>query len=404
MLFLVVVFVSCGEPTMSPVDPSDWLSEEEPTATVEPDPSTIGEQVGADLSVADIMDKVLPSVVQVLTNDAAGSGFIIDESGLLVTNKHVVGENTRVGVRLSNYPGYFAEVVDVHPVLDLAYVQIDSTLTFKPVEIRDSDTVRIGEEVIVVGYPYFEDGEPTVSRGIISAFRENRLQTDAALNPGNSGGPMFDAEGRAIGVVVSRVERDGDRIVTGIGFAIPINYLDTSVSVPDSIPISPQFTPIPQPTPTSTVTHQLLPSGVYDEYVPNTEAKAACDEWRGEVLELIGQGYEYQDGVLVEGRPNTPILPQIPFSSCDTGFPTGILHSPDSEGVKVGYDKGNILPGLYKVNEDLECGINAKRRSDGWEDYPIQAESSDPLIYRLTEDHGEVYKTWCADFFYRIGE
>ena len=109
----------------------------------------------------------------------------------------------------------------------MAYVEIVSSRTFAPLPLGDSGEVRLSEPVIAIGYPLGEELglDPTVSRGIISAKRDDYLQTDASLNPGNSGGPLLDANGNVIGVITFRISSTPEtgRPVTGIGFAIPID-------------------------------------------------------------------------------------------------------------------------------------------------------------------------------------
>ena len=171
-------------------------------------------------------ESALPSVVQIITGSGSGTGFIASEDGLVVTNKHVVEGERRVTIRLATGEEYRGIVIKRNPVLDLAYVEIDSTKTFTPLPLGDSGAVRVGEPVIAIGYPLSEKLglDPTVSLGIISAKRDDYLQTDASLNPGNSGGPLLDANGKVIGVITARVEStETGRPVTGIGFAIPIS-------------------------------------------------------------------------------------------------------------------------------------------------------------------------------------
>ena len=110
----------------------------------------------------------------------------------------------------------------------------------------------MGEEVIAIGYPLGRmlGDEPTVNVGIVSAKRDNLLQTDAALNPGNSGGPLVNTDGEVVGVVVSRLEEDSQgRPIAGIGFAIPINEVDAKVQ---GVTRAPTPTPDPNATPAPT--------------------------------------------------------------------------------------------------------------------------------------------------------
>ena len=152
-------------------------------------------------SATDVIEKALPSVVHVIAGSGSGTGFIVSENGLVVTNRHVVEGIRRVTVILATGEEFRGEVVQRHSVLDLAYVEIDSDRAFTPLAIGDSNDVRAGEAVIAIGYPLGEELglEPTVSRGIISAKRDDYLQTDASLNPGNSGGPLLDANGNVVG-------------------------------------------------------------------------------------------------------------------------------------------------------------------------------------------------------------
>ena len=188
--------------------------------------------LSSGLSVADVVENALPSVVHIIAGSGTGTGFIINEDGLVVTNKHVVEGNSQVAVRLVTGNEYRGNVTQRHPDLDLAYIEIDATPSFTPIAIGDSDKIRVGEDVIAIGFPLGRSLglEPTVSVGIISAKRDNRLQTDASLNPGNSGGPLLDMFGQVAGVVVSRVETDSSgRPVAGIGFAIPINTVNSGL-------------------------------------------------------------------------------------------------------------------------------------------------------------------------------
>ena len=195
-------------------------------------------------------ENALPSVARIVTGTGSGTGFVVNESGLVVTNKHVVEGSSQVSVRMAEGSEYQGSVTKRHPTLDLAYVSIDSSRTFTPIAVGDSDEVRVGAEVIVIGFPLGSvlGSEPTVSVGIISAKRDDRLQTDASINPGNSGGPLLDMFGQVVGVVVSRVVQDNGRPISGIGFAIPINEVKAELGGQVSPgPVLPTPTPTPFP-------------------------------------------------------------------------------------------------------------------------------------------------------------
>ena len=203
-------------------------------------------------SVADVTEQALSSVVQIITDSGSGTGFIVSENGLVVTNRHIVGSARRVTVLTATGEEYRGEVVQRHSVLDLAYVEIDSDRAFTPLTIGDANGVSVGEAVIAIGYPLGEELglEPTVSRGIISAKRDDYLQTDPSLNPGNSGGPLLNASGNVIGVITARVEStETGRPVSGIGFAIPVNAVQQDLgAVAASGSPSPDATATPLPT------------------------------------------------------------------------------------------------------------------------------------------------------------
>jgi S1-C subfamily serine protease len=174
---------------------------------------------------------------------SAGTGFIIDEKGYILTNQHVVGdhgEDQKIKVRITTaeYSGEVdAKLLGADYKLDLAVLQIEKPeeLTKLPtVKLGDSDTSRPGEWVVAIGNPYGEQLEHTVTVGVLSAkgrqitipdtdrrqykVYENLVQTDAAINPGNSGGPLINIEGEVIGINTAV-----NAAAQGIGFAIPIN-------------------------------------------------------------------------------------------------------------------------------------------------------------------------------------
>ena len=157
---------------------------------------------------------------------ALGSGFIIDEKGIVVTNNHVIQGADDIIVRAEGDKEYKAKVIGADPLSDIAVLQLDSKINFKPVKFGNSDKARIGDWVIAIGNPFGLGG--TVTSGIISARNrsiglsryEDYIQTDASINSGNSGGPLFDMNGDVIGINTAILGRSGS---IGIGFAIPSN-------------------------------------------------------------------------------------------------------------------------------------------------------------------------------------
>ena len=213
--------------------------------------STLEQPLSSGVSVPEIVDQVLPSIVEIRAGNGGGTGFVLTPDGLVITNKHVLQGNPTARLRFTSGQEYVATVTNIHPILDLAYLTIDSTGTFQPIHIGDANQVRAGEQVVIIGFPIGPTlgAEPTVNTGIISAKRDGMLQTDAPLNPGNSGGPMLDAYGNVIGVIKSRIDENQGVIIAGIGFAIPINNVDIAIPAqvaPTLLP--PALIPTARPT------------------------------------------------------------------------------------------------------------------------------------------------------------
>ena len=157
---------------------------------------------------------------------ALGSGFIIDQKGIVVTNNHVIQDAEDIIVRVNGDKEFKAKVIGADPLSDIAVLQLDTKEKFTPVKFGDSDKARIGDWVIAIGNPFGLGG--TVTSGIISARNrsiglsryEDYIQTDASINSGNSGGPLFDMNGDVIGINTAILGRNGS---IGIGFSIPSN-------------------------------------------------------------------------------------------------------------------------------------------------------------------------------------
>jgi len=212
-------------------------------------------------SFADLAEKLMPSVVNISTTQtvvtntnpfpfefppgspfedlfkefgtpqkrkasALGSGFIIDAKGIVVTNNHVIQGAEDILVRVDGDKEYKAKVIGADPLSDIAVLEMETKDNFKPVKFGDSDKARIGDWVIAIGNPFGLGG--TVTSGIISARNrsiglsryEDFIQTDASINQGNSGGPLFDMNGNVIGINTAILGQSGS---IGIGFSIPSN-------------------------------------------------------------------------------------------------------------------------------------------------------------------------------------
>jgi len=171
-------------------------------------------------------------------SQALGSGFVIDKSGHIVTNYHVVEHSKSVDVSFSNNESMKAKIVGSDPSTDIAVLQVDAhSRALTPLALGNSDAVRVGDSVVAIGNPFGYDR--TVTAGIVSALQrviqapnsysiDHVIQTDAALNKGNSGGPLLDARGNVIGVNSQIAAGDsGSGGNVGIGFAVPINMVKT---------------------------------------------------------------------------------------------------------------------------------------------------------------------------------
>ena len=158
---------------------------------------------------------------------ALGSGFIIDKKGIVVTNNHVIQGAEDIIVYVNGTTQFKAEVIGKDPYMDLAVLQIKSDKKFQPVSFGDSDKARVGDWVVAIGNPFGLGG--TVTAGIISSKNrdiggryDNFIQTDASINSGNSGGPLFDLDGKVIGINTAIISPGASGSI-GIGFAIPSN-------------------------------------------------------------------------------------------------------------------------------------------------------------------------------------
>lgn len=248
MIFTVVTFAFIGCTTDSDDATGSPDSTSAPTSTestsTSADDSTGTSTVSSTTAVSpmseldvlpDIVDEVINSVVLVESIDgaSAGSGIVLDVDGHILTNYHVVEAMGRIKVTLYDGSASEAEIVGSDPSNDLAVIHAAgfSADQLQPATLGDSSTVRIGQRVFAIGNPFSE--RFTVTQGIISALNRSSssfggrsiqgvLQTDAALNPGNSGGPLFNLSGEVVGINTSIRNPQGQSFA-GLGFAVPSN-------------------------------------------------------------------------------------------------------------------------------------------------------------------------------------
>jgi S1-C subfamily serine protease len=203
------------------------------------------ELTNEDSAVVDVSSQATPSVVSVIVMQdtgtsqrgpqlGAGTGFVVSKEGYIVTNRHVVNVNNAMySVVFADGDALEAEVVDIDPFLDIAFLFVDTQKDLEPLTLGDSDSIQIGQTAIAIGNSLGQFSN-SVSKGIISGLGrtilasnedgtnadqlDDIIQTDASINPGNSGGPLLDIGGNVIGVNVAK-SQTGENI----GFAIPIN-------------------------------------------------------------------------------------------------------------------------------------------------------------------------------------
>ena len=203
-----------------------------------PDPAPI-EGTG-DEPVADVAATVAPAVVQIEVGQGLGSGFVYDESGLILTAAHVVQGSAQVDVRLADGTRVDGEVLGADDGTDVAVVRIDPTgLDLSVASLATGVPVQVGQTAVAIGSPFGLD--QTVTAGIVSAVDRsfptaagvvNVIQTDTPINPGNSGGALADRQGRIIGINDAILTGGTSNGNVGVGFAIPI---DTAVAVADRL-------------------------------------------------------------------------------------------------------------------------------------------------------------------------
>ncbi|MFN7982931.1 MAG: trypsin-like peptidase domain-containing protein [Vicinamibacterales bacterium] len=180
----------------------------------------------------DVLQAVMPSVVTIEAGQSSGSGFFVSRD-MVVTNHHVVGDHDAVRVRLLNGETLAGSVSRLAADADLAIVRVDQATTARPLPLAPADTVRVGEDVMVLGSAL---GllQGTVTRGIISAVRNvgglTLLQTDAAINPGNSGGPVINSRGAVVGITTAKMNG-----AESLGFAIASDHASRLLAGSNSV-------------------------------------------------------------------------------------------------------------------------------------------------------------------------
>ena len=175
-----------------------------------------------------VYEKINPAIVAIdgetVDGVSAGTGCIVSSDGLILTGSHVVEDCKTIDVTTANGQVYKAELVSkMGKNKDLALLKISPTTNLRTVKFGDSSNIKVGQKVLAIGNPFGFTG--TLTQGIISRIdhSRNKIQTDAAINPGCSGGPLLNSSGEVIGINQSIYNPDNNISNIGIGFAIPIN-------------------------------------------------------------------------------------------------------------------------------------------------------------------------------------
>ena len=232
------------------IKPSRFM---QPKVGIRPVVQPIGDLGADERSNMQIFEQTAPSVTSITNKklqrgifsfnvmeipQGAGSGFLWDDKGHIVTNFHVIYEADEIEVKLQNGKSYDASLVGADPHHDLAVLHIDAmSPNIPPVMIGSSNDLRVGQKVLAIGNPFGFDS--TLTTGIISAlgrtmqsmtkrYIHDVIQTDAAINPGNSGGPLLDSYGRLIGVNTAIISPSGT--YSGVGFAVPVDTVNRIVT------------------------------------------------------------------------------------------------------------------------------------------------------------------------------
>jgi putative serine protease PepD len=217
------------------------------TTTIEtPEPATrIADRPTGALTAEQVYEHAKDSVAHISAQqqqgEATGTGFVVSQGGLIVTNAHVVEGATTIAVKVGDGATLPATVVGRDASTDLALLRVDSDETYAPLQLADSSAVQVGDQVYAIGNPYGLDR--TLTSGVVSALQrqitapngfsiDGAIQTDASINPGNSGGPLLDERGRAIGVNSQILNGSGSAQNgnVGIGFAVPASTVRTVIA------------------------------------------------------------------------------------------------------------------------------------------------------------------------------
>jgi putative serine protease PepD len=221
----------------APITPSVSANSSSPVQTTSDEQNNIEIYKTISPAVVNITSTVVQYdfFFRAVPSQGAGSGFLIDDKGNILTNYHVISGARSAEVTLSDHSRHPAKLVGRDPVSDLAVIKIDVDRPLPYLQLGDSDNLQVGQKVLAIGNPFGFEG--TLTTGIISSLGRNIrdeggnmleevIQTDAAINPGNSGGPLLNSQGEVIGINTAIFGQTN----LGIGFAIPINAVKAIIN------------------------------------------------------------------------------------------------------------------------------------------------------------------------------
>jgi S1-C subfamily serine protease len=315
-----------------------------------PAPPVPTDLIDSERNTIDVFRKVSPSVVYVANAklargafrlraeavpQGAGSGFVWDERGHIVTNYHVVHGGEQFSVSLADGTSYEAALVGVEPRKDLAVLRIETDTKLHPVQLADSHQLLVGQKVMAIGNPFGLDS--TLTTGVISALGreiesiagtriEDVIQTDASINPGNSGGPLLDSHGRVIGITTAIYSTSGAS--AGIGFAVP------AATIARLVPQLIQYGRVKwaglgvQVLPDHIAARWGVLGVIVREVLPNSPAEKAG--MRSLQIDRLGNARAFDVITRVQGQPVTSLIDLI-----------GVLeHYEPGNKVKVEFERG----------------------------------------------------------------
>lgn len=193
-------------------------------------PSSVDEQVNMY-----VYETASPSIVSVDVDIedgvSSGTGCIVDPSGIILTSSHIIESPGKIEITLANgekYPGKILATIAENN--DLALIKVNAPHALPVIKLGDSTKIKVGQRVLAIGNPFGFNG--TLTTGIISRidYKKGKIQTDAAINPGSSGGPLLNSNGEVIGISQSIYNPDNNKSNIGIGFAVPVNAAKRFIS------------------------------------------------------------------------------------------------------------------------------------------------------------------------------